>query len=169
MWFISIYTLVEGHKLISKMKREISKAITVFKNSNIIGPYTVLFCLKFCFWTLNITSPTHTSLMLLVLIWLVLCMGFKKLRTLQVQKQYRTETVQKWNFLIPHAPNQHTAIPLPTPRDLLETTTNESLRNGPWELGLMQGLGREETFHICPPHIVKALPGHSELEFRTCP
>lgn len=65
MWFISIYTLVEGHKLISKMKREISKAITVFKNSNIIGPYTVLFCLKFCFWTLNITSPTHTLLMLL--------------------------------------------------------------------------------------------------------
>lgn len=63
MWFIPIYTLAEGHQLISKMKREISQAIIIFKNSKIIGPYTALFNIKFCLWTLNITSPTYTLLM----------------------------------------------------------------------------------------------------------
>lgn len=62
MCFISTYTLVAGHQLISKMKREISKVILIFKNSNTIVPYAVLFNLKFCSWKLNLTSPMHILL-----------------------------------------------------------------------------------------------------------
>lgn len=76
------------------------------------------------------------------------------------------ETVQKWYFLISHAPNHHTVIPQLLPRDLLETTMNESLPHCSWKPGLMQGSEREGSFHICLPHIV---PGNSEPEFRTCP
>lgn len=44
MWFISIYTLAEGHQLISKMKREISKAMIIFKfqKSLVLTPFSLI-------------------------------------------------------------------------------------------------------------------------------
>lgn len=55
----------------------------------------------------------------------------------------------------------HTVIPQLLPRDLLEGTTDASLPHHPWKPGLTQGSGREVSFHVSPPHVVKASPGCS--------